>query len=245
MDEPGAVPDRQDAPHPHQALFDYSGKYVIMPDLGADVIRRFAIDNNNTSSNAKEFSQLEPVKVKPATGPRHGVFYPPTGEPKYYYLVGEIGNTVTVFALSYDGGDGGLDFEEIQTISTLPEDYPHDPDHGAASEIVLIPGADDVPPRAYVSNRLDHVFPDSNSSSMASYTIDPGTGKLTLQDIFPAGVERVRHFAIHPSGDWLVSEGEDSNDIGTLKLNKETGKVVDGDKVRLYQMKKPTCLTWL
>ena len=237
MDGPGAIPDRQDSPHPHQALFDPSGKYVIMPDLGADLIRRFSVNGNASDA---PFTELEPVKVTPATGPRHGAFYPPTGEPKFYYLVGEIGNTVTVFSLSY--GET-LDFKEIQSISTLPDDYPHDPDHGAASEIAFTMGEGDVPPRVYVSNRLDSVFP--NESSMASYTLDPSTGKLTLLDIFPSGVERVRHFSIHPSGTWLINEGEDSNTIGVLKLDKETGKVVDGDKARVFDMNQPLCLNWL
>lgn len=42
--EPGPNPTRQDAPHPHEALLDPTGKYILVPDLGADLVRIFSYD---------------------------------------------------------------------------------------------------------------------------------------------------------------------------------------------------------
>lgn len=60
LDKPGYVPDRQEASHPHQVVFDDTKMYV--PDLGADLIRVF-----NTESYKKETA----IEMKPGCGPRH------------------------------------------------------------------------------------------------------------------------------------------------------------------------------
>jgi DNA-binding beta-propeller fold protein YncE len=70
LSSPGAVPDRQDVPHPHQALFDSTGKFVVVPDLGADKIRVFSYAG----------AELPTITVPPGTGPRHGAFFPAKGK---------------------------------------------------------------------------------------------------------------------------------------------------------------------
>jgi 6-phosphogluconolactonase (cycloisomerase 2 family) len=42
--KPGPNPARQEAPHPHEALLDPTGKYILVPDLGADLVRVFCYD---------------------------------------------------------------------------------------------------------------------------------------------------------------------------------------------------------
>ncbi|KAA8571098.1 hypothetical protein EYC84_000451 [Monilinia fructicola] len=44
MTGPGPVSDRQDKPHPHQAILDPSEQFIVVPDLGADLVRIFSID---------------------------------------------------------------------------------------------------------------------------------------------------------------------------------------------------------
>ncbi|TVY86954.1 putative 6-phosphogluconolactonase, partial [Lachnellula willkommii] len=43
LSAPGTIPDRQDAPHPHEALVDPTDQFIVVPDLGADYIRVFSI----------------------------------------------------------------------------------------------------------------------------------------------------------------------------------------------------------
>lgn len=236
-DPPGPRP-QQDAPHPHQALFDPTGKYIVVPDLGADLIRIFT----QTPDGAEPASQLSTIKTKPGTGPRHAVFYPNEAgtESRYLYVVGEVSNTVTVYSVSY--ADSAMELTEIQTISTLPADYP-DKLAPAAGEIQLSPTKNkDGLHTLYVSNRLDFVF-NEGTNSMASYTIDDCSGELQLLEIFDVRVNNTRHFTLHESGEWLVAGGVVSNDVVVLDVDVETGKV--GEQLSRFEIDQPVCLTWL
>src|SRR5690242_4970132 len=44
LDGPGADPDRQEAPHPHQVLVDPTGGFLLVTDLGSDKIHINKID---------------------------------------------------------------------------------------------------------------------------------------------------------------------------------------------------------
>ncbi|KAL9580480.1 MAG: hypothetical protein Q9203_006281, partial [Teloschistes exilis] len=68
---PGPRANRQKAPHPHQVLLDPFGKYLVIPDLGSDLLRIFHF---NRSSLA--VSERPSVPVPPGSGPRHGAFEP-------------------------------------------------------------------------------------------------------------------------------------------------------------------------
>ena len=70
----GGGPDaeRQEAAHPHQALFHDGFLFII--DLGGDCIRRYAVDPSKSGLAA--LTEAGIVAVPPGTGPRHGVFLP-------------------------------------------------------------------------------------------------------------------------------------------------------------------------
>jgi 6-phosphogluconolactonase (cycloisomerase 2 family) len=239
LEAPGPVPDRQAAAHPHQALFDPTGKFIVVPDLGADLIRLFAVQ----PSAPMGVAEIAPVKVRPGTGPRHGVFWPRTGRARFYYLVGELDNTVTTFKVRYT--KAGMQFTQTQTLSTLPAGY-NSPNPAYAGEIVLSPSQNHI----YVSNRLDTVFPDSNS--IAAYGIPDirdgkSTGALSQHEFFPSGVNNTRHFTIHPRGQWILNAGSVSNDIKTWRLDERSGRVLTGQSMggKVFSIEKPVCLTWL
>lgn len=70
MDKPGPNADRQTASHPHQVIVDPTGKFLLSPDLGADLVRVFAIDQTT--------GLLETCPALNATGgsgPRHATFW--------------------------------------------------------------------------------------------------------------------------------------------------------------------------
>jgi 6-phosphogluconolactonase (cycloisomerase 2 family) len=81
LSAPGPVPDRQNAPHPHEALIDPTDSFVVVPDLGADLIRVFSIDPS--TSLLKEST---PFPATPGSGPRHGAFLK-SGDNTYFFLV--------------------------------------------------------------------------------------------------------------------------------------------------------------
>ena len=118
LSEPGAVPDRQDAPHEHEAILDPTSQYVVVPDLGADLVRIFSYDKTTL-----KLKKLSPLEVTPGTGPRHAVFWNPSGVacescPTYFYLVGELDSTVTGFAVEYLPNGGGLNFTQVSNATT-------------------------------------------------------------------------------------------------------------------------------
>ncbi|KIW62143.1 hypothetical protein PV04_10344 [Phialophora macrospora] len=70
---PGPDADGQDAPHPHEANLDPAGQYMLVPDLGADLVSAYGIDFNSLN-----LTELAPLKAPGGCGPRHAAFYNPT-----------------------------------------------------------------------------------------------------------------------------------------------------------------------
>src|SRR4051812_20761511 len=66
LTQPGVVPARQDAPHPHQVLVDPTDSFILVPDLGADLVRIFGID-----AASSRLTELTPFKAESGSGPRH------------------------------------------------------------------------------------------------------------------------------------------------------------------------------
>jgi 6-phosphogluconolactonase (cycloisomerase 2 family) len=64
--------DRQEAAHPHQAIFADGALWVI--DLGADLVRRWRLDGAGQGAAMLVADGEQPVP--PGTGPRHGVMLP-------------------------------------------------------------------------------------------------------------------------------------------------------------------------
>lgn len=97
LEKPGPVLPNQEAPHPHQSVLDPTGKYVLVPDLGADIVRLFEVD-----SRSLLLKPLEPlVALPPGTGPRHVAFHKTKDGKTLLYVLGELANTITTYELSY------------------------------------------------------------------------------------------------------------------------------------------------
>lgn len=81
----GSDAERQDASHPHQAVFHGNALHVV--DLGADCVRHFVLSSEGTEV------RLQPTEATPlpsGTGPRHLTFLPNTS----FVLSGELTSTV-------------------------------------------------------------------------------------------------------------------------------------------------------
>lgn len=99
----GIHPQRQEAPHTHQALLTPDGKYVSVVDLGLDRIFFYDL----------ELNPVREVSVKNAgAGVRHLAY---AGD--YAFCANELGASVTVFRYH----DASL--EELDTYPTLPGGY--------------------------------------------------------------------------------------------------------------------------
>jgi len=124
---PGPNPSRQEAPHPHEAVVDPTDSYVVFPDLGADLIRVFAIDK--TTGNLTELTSFH---TPPGSGPRHGAFLESQGR-TYFFLVFELINTVKSYEVTYSAS--GLNFTQVFSAG-IYNNIPAS-NGSAASEVVI------------------------------------------------------------------------------------------------------------
>lgn len=110
---PGPVPDRQDVPHLHDAILDPTKQFLLVPDLGSDLVRVYKIPAGVASASVKE---VTPIKALPGSGPRHGAFAV-VGTNTFFYHVNELSNSITGYTVAYKG-DAAPEFTRIFDFST-------------------------------------------------------------------------------------------------------------------------------
>ncbi|KAL1630706.1 hypothetical protein SLS54_000577 [Diplodia seriata] len=222
--EPGAVPDRQDAPHEHEAILDPTGQFIIVPDLGADLVRVFSYDSAGALTEEKS------LETEAGTGPRHAAFW--TGHSYYgnstfFYLVGELDNSVTTYAVTYPAA-GGISFTEVSKTTSFG-DAP-EPEGAAAAEIEVSPDNRFL----VVSNRNDSSFEISSayngtkqySDSLTTFSIQPN-GSLAFEHLAPAGGSFPRHFSLNGDGDLIAVALQYDSKLVIKKRDIQTGVIGD------------------
>lgn len=215
----GSGPDkqRQEKPHVHSTVFDPGNDFLLVQDLGIDKIMIYAFDNKT--------GELKPAKV-PSTatlaggGPRHIDFHP---NGKYVYLMEEMSGNVT----TYEYSKGKLQY--IHTVSAIKEGYKGPV---GSADIHVSPDGKFL----YASNRGDE-------NDIAIFAIERGSGKISLKGHQSVLGKTPRNFSIDPTGQYLLSANQNSNDIVIFRRDKETGLLTDtGKKI---EVDKPVCLQWI
>ena len=245
MAQPGPVPTRQDAPHEHEAILDPTGRYLLFPDLGADLVHVYSFDPSTSF-----LIDHDPLVADPGSGPRHAVFWSPEKsyarkDKLYFFLIHELSNTITSYAVTYLAA-GGLAFKKVQTINTFGGKTI--PTGAAAAEIIKTPDNGFI----ISSNRNDTSFlienPDpKNSTKIVSDSLAVWTpaadGTLHFIQLAPAGGSYPRQFSINKVGD-LVSVGlQMSSTVVLWKRDLKTGKL--GDLVASVGIPgQITCVVW-
>jgi 6-phosphogluconolactonase (cycloisomerase 2 family) len=88
-------------------IVDPTDSFIVVPDLGADLLLVYSINKEDSTLTAQT-----PVQAPASSGPRHGVFNKLASNGKtYFYLTSELANTITGYEVTYEGG--GLSFKEI------------------------------------------------------------------------------------------------------------------------------------
>jgi 6-phosphogluconolactonase len=193
-------PQRQSHAFAHSIRVDPSNRFVLAADLGLDklFVYRFNVKDGSLAPNDPPFA-----KAAPGSGPRHVVFHP---NGRWVYLITEMGNTIMLF--DWDARRGAL--SEVQTVSTLPKDF-----HGTSNcaEVQVHPSGRFV----YASNR--------GRDSIAVFSVDAGTGRLTpIQDV-PSGGRTPRNFDMDPTAHWLLVTNHGSNTAMVFRIDQQTGKL--------------------
>ena len=208
---------RQEAPHAHSINLDAANHFAVAADLGLDkvLVYKFDADKGTLSPNTPPSAS-----VPPGSGPRHFAFHP---DRRHAYVINEMKSTVTAF--NYDANKGAL--EPIQTLSTLP----HPVKGNSTAEVQVHPSGKFV----YGSNR--------GHNSIALFTVDAKTGRLTAAGHQPTGGKTPRNFGIDPTGKWLLAANQDSDSITVFRIDPKTGKLEPtGHKA---EVGRPVCVKFI
>lgn len=198
--------ERQEGPHAHETVISADNRFVYVPDLGLDQIRIYRLE----PSQAKlAQNQIPFAKEEPGLGPRHIAFHP---NGKFAYVANELKSVVTVF--SHDASTGNLSL--IQTISTVPQGFSGE---NAPAEILTDRAGNFV----YASNR--------GHDSVAVFSIDQATGKLTEIQIASTQGKSPRGLEIDPTGHFLFAGNQDSNQFVVFRVDSKSGKITPTGQV--------------
>lgn len=214
----GPNKSRQEGPHAHCIITDPSNKFALACDLGLDKVLIYKLDpaSGELKPNDPSFGS-----TAPGAGPRHIAFHP---NGKFAYVISEMGCTMTTFA--WDGKRGSL--TAVDAVSTLPGELEK---NYSTAEIQVHPNGKFV----YGSNR--------GHDSIAVFSVDEQTGKLTrIQSVSSQG-KTPRHFALDPTSKFLIAENQDSNDVFVFSVDQSTGKLTPtGEKI---EVGAPVCAVFV
>ncbi len=198
----GSGPDpRQQGPHAHMIRTGNSNDLIYAVDLGTDRVTTYKLDPTKASLN-----KVSEYKAIPGAGPRHVEFHK---NQKWAYIVSELNGTVE--ACSVDAKTGAL--TRFQEISTLPAGETR---KAGCADIHVSPNGKYL----YASNR-------GEINTIAMFTIDANSGKLSVLGYQPVKGRTPRSFAIDPTGTFLLVANQDTGNIITFKIDPSTGKLVD------------------
>ncbi|MFC7337699.1 lactonase family protein [Haloferula chungangensis] len=215
-----ANPQRQKEPHAHSIFADPDNQYAYAPDLGTDKIEIYKID---TTSGALE--KAGHAEVPPGSGPRHLKF---SKDGKRIYVLNELNTSVSVFKRLTDG-----QLERVQDLSTLPADSKLE--GMSCSEIRVHPNGKFV----YTANRDTR---NKGNDSITVFEVEED-GSLNRLSSVPATVSIPRNINLSPSGKWLITGGQNSNDIAIFSIDAETGALKKaGDNI---PCPSPMCYVFL
>lgn len=217
LDGPGADPDRQEAPHPHQVLVDPTGNFLLVTDLGSDKIHINKIDKKSG-----KLTQCPSAKTLYGAGPRHAAFWAPACSKSkiaqrkgtILYVANELSNTVTAWTVSYPHG-GCLKLTQGQIIT--PYKGNSSAPVGASLGEIRVRGN-----FLYTSNRGDQSFKPHDS--LTQYTI-AANGSLAWTDLTSSYGLLPRSFEINKAGDHIAIGGQTSNNVAIVKRDITTGKL--------------------
>ncbi|SAK96118.1 3-carboxymuconate cyclase-like protein [Caballeronia pedi] len=200
--ESGSGPNRrQMSAHAHSAVVDPSGRYVLVPDLGADRVFVYRFDRA-THALSKDDANPSRAFVAPfGSGPRHIVF---GADGRFAYLITEL--SADVMVLRWDASQGRLRL--VQSLPVSSAGYT-----GAKSGAEIAVSRD---------GRFVYAA-DRGANEIVVYRVDVASGALSeIQRASSNGV-KPWGFGIDPSGKWLLIANQASGTVTVLGVDPLSG----------------------
>ncbi|EAW11247.1 lactonase family protein [Aspergillus clavatus NRRL 1] len=233
LPHPGPRPE-QDSPHPHQVILDPTGAFILIPDLGADQVRVYAIDKHTGQLDA-----CPSLEFTPGSGPRHGVFWssadavqrgsrsrrPGHAAETFLYTVSELSRHFDAFAVSYPAA-GCLAFHRTQDF--IPYPGGETPQGASLAEIRL------AGHNLYASVRSDHAFKPNDSLVTLTRAHN---GTVALRELTSAYGTVPRTMVINKAGTLVAVGDQASANVAIIARNPKSGKL--GDLVASVQVGEP------
>jgi 6-phosphogluconolactonase len=191
-----ALSPAQPGPKAHGVEFSKNGRFMYVADLGLDRVYVYRVNSNKPSIAAADPAF---VNTHAGAGPRRLQL---SRDDRFLYVNHEMDSEVSVFAVRR----GAL--TEIQKIATLPSGTTVS---NTTAEIMI----DRSGRHLYVSNR--------GHDSIAVFTIDSSSGKLTLDANVPSGGRTPRNIRLDPTGRYLLSANENGGTITVFNVDAASG----------------------
>jgi 6-phosphogluconolactonase (cycloisomerase 2 family) len=198
--QPGPNRTQQASSHPHNIVFDPSGRFVLVPDKGLDRVFIFRFDPTSGRLTPTEQGS---VAARSGYAPRHMAFHPAL---PIAWVLDEIGTAVTTY--HWDGERGAL--RPLQILPSIPADFTGE---NTTAEIAVSQTGRFV----YCSNR--------GHDSVAIFVADPKNGLLSSVGWESTRGKRPRFIALDPSYRFLYAANEQSDTIVTFRVNSATGRL--------------------
>src|SRR6266853_1436509 len=111
--QPGPNRTQQASSHPHNVVFDPTGRFVLVPDKGLDRVFIFRFDSASGKLSATEQGS---IAARSGYAPRHMAFHPTLPNA---WVLDEIGSAITTY--HWDGERGAL--RPLQILPSTPSDF--------------------------------------------------------------------------------------------------------------------------
>jgi 6-phosphogluconolactonase (cycloisomerase 2 family) len=197
--EPGPHKVEQQSSHPHDIVFDPSGRFVLVPDKGLDRVFVFRFDG---ATGKLTPTAQGSVQSRPGAGPRHVAFHPKL---PIVWVLNELNSTMATYR--FDPESGSL--KPLQVITTLPTDFTG---NSTAAEIAVSPDGRFV----YGSNR------GHDSVAIYAANADGLLSPVGWQSTQGGGP---RFIGLDPSGHFLNAANEQGDNVVTFKVDAGSGKL--------------------
>jgi len=195
-------PSRQASAHAHFITPDPGNHFALACDLGLDKVMIYKI---NPADATLTTNDIPFGTVPPGSGSRHLAFSP---NGKFAYVANEMGCTITSFA--WNAKHGGL--TALETIDALPPGVVLK-DAYTAAEILVHPSGKFV----YITLR--------GHDSVSVFSVVKKTGRLTFVQNMPSGGQVPRGLGIDPTGRWLITGHQKSDNAAAFAIDAKTGKL--------------------